>query len=262
MRFQCHCLAALAAVHHEAICRTPIAQCSTKVNCAAVFCFHVLWMSCGRAGTESRARKENPVIALWVSCVLSHLKFSDASHRKWVWWRAAVQVVGLDLSQSTQKFSWQWGRCQWDKHCWARPPGSASPGELLPLGWVNPSVQACFWCSVVFLLVVLKILETKFHPLTAGQFSCRFLCASASSAHQKQSLKELQHPSLCFCFLWTLQVIPLSGWNCSHLRQAQRFCLGVVRGFLTKWIWIFLSYTRREIFFKGRQNILLRNIWR
>lgn len=38
------------------------------------------------------------------------------------------------------------------------------------------SMQACFCCSVFFFLVVLKTLETKFHPLTAGQFSCIPLC--------------------------------------------------------------------------------------
>ena len=79
------------------------------------------------------------------------------------------------------------------------------PGELLAVGQASQPLcvpmQTCFWRSVFFFLVVLTTLETKSHPLITGQFSCRFLCASASSAHQMQSLKELQRPSLCFHFL-------------------------------------------------------------
>lgn len=43
-------------------------------------------------------------------------------------------------------------------------------------------------------------LETKSHPLITGQFSCRFLCASASITHQTQSLKELQASKLLLPF--------------------------------------------------------------
>lgn len=210
----------LVVAHHEAICRRPITQCSTKLNGAAVFCSRVLGMSHARAGTESRVRKENPVTALWGSWVLPHQEFTDASRRIRVQWQAAVQVVGLDLSQVTLKASWQQRGCQGQAPLLNQVSRVSHPREAAGSGASQSlcaPMQACFWCSAFFFLVVLKTLETKFHPLTAGQFSCRFLCASASSAHQMQSLKEMQHPSLCFYFLWTLQVIPLSGWNCSHL---------------------------------------------
>lgn len=219
-------------------------------------------MSHARSGTERRERKENPVTAFWSNRVCSHQEFAGTSWRKWGRWEATIQAVGLDLSPCRCDASWHRGRQPWSRHrhrTGAHSSASPHPREPPAVGeWASPSEWPC--------------------RLASGALSSFFFSDTDNSGNKIPSPAngpiQLQIP-LCLCQQRTpnaelervaaskpLLPFPLNSPSDSSFRMKLLALSlspkGLFRScwiFLTKLIWLFLPYTRGEIFFKRRLNI-------